>query len=88
MSCSTKHDNVRKSTWFDKQGCKGTLITVDSGATEHAVKDLMYFEKVNKMESVNSLVADDSKAVTTHEEEVLVTETEQLILSRNVYCVI
>lgn len=58
---------------------------MDSRATEHAVNNLMYFEKVTKIEGVNFTVADGSKALATHKGEALVMVTDQPIILKNVY---
>lgn len=61
---------------------------MDSGATEHVVNDFMHFEKVTKIEDVNLTMADGSRALAMHKEEVLVMVTKQPILLKNVYYVL
>lgn len=58
-----------------------------SGAIEHAVNELVYFEKLIKIEDVNLTVADGSIALATHKGEVFVMVTDQPILLKNVYYV-
>lgn len=49
-----------------------SFITVDNGATEHAVNNLDYFEKLGTVEHVKLTMEDGATAVATNIGEVLV----------------
>lgn len=57
MLYATKAINDKRSTRVRIKECEDAPITVESGATEHAVNNLLHFEKVTKIEDVNLTVA-------------------------------
>lgn len=75
-----------KRSWFDN-GSHEATTTVDSGATEHAVNSLAYFEEVAEIEKVHPTIADGSRASATHKGKIMVMVRNQLILLQNVYYV-
>lgn len=75
MACFAKEDNA---SWLsiaglnDTNSNEKTFVTIDSGATEHAVNNLKYFEGYQKIEEVQPTRADGSKLMLTHKGKVTV----------------